>query len=79
MNNGYGKYILINHGNGLKSLYSHLSEISVSEGAAVVLGQAIGTVGNSGKSTGPHLHFEMIKHGERVDPELYTDFGQLKK
>ncbi len=58
-NGGYGKYIVINHGNGTQTLYAHLSETIVGSGWHVVQGQVIGYVGNTGKSTGSHLHFEI--------------------
>ncbi len=58
-NGGYGNYIVIEHGNGTQTLYSHLLSNSVFEGYHVVKGQVIGYVGSTGKSTGPHLHFEV--------------------
>lgn len=58
-NGGYGQYIVIRHGNGTQTLYAHLSENFVFAGARVVQGQVIGAVGNTGRSTGPHLHFEV--------------------
>ncbi len=58
-NGGYGKYVVINHGNGTQTLYAHMSEVIVGVGWHVVQGQVIGYVGNTGKSTGSHLHFEI--------------------
>lgn len=58
-NGGYGNYIVVSHPNGTQTLYAHLSKILVSEGAKVSQGQNIGAVGSTGKSTGPHLHFEV--------------------
>lgn len=58
-NGGYGNYIVVKHANGMQTLYAHLSSITVSVGAPVKQGQAIGSSGNTGKSTGPHLHFEV--------------------
>jgi LysM repeat protein len=58
-NGGYGNYIVIRHGNGTQTLYAHASAINVSSGDFVKQGNVIGAVGNSGKSTGPHLHFEI--------------------
>ena len=58
-NGGYGKYIVLSHGNGTQTVYAHLSATFISEGTRVTKGQVIGLVGNTGKSTGPHLHFEI--------------------
>lgn len=58
-NGGYGSYIVVSHPNGTQTLYSHLSRVSVSTGQRVEQGQTIGALGNTGKSTGPHLHFEI--------------------
>jgi murein DD-endopeptidase MepM/ murein hydrolase activator NlpD len=58
-NGGYGSYIVISHPNGTQTLYAHASKVSVSQGDVVVKGQVIGLVGNTGKSTGPHVHFEI--------------------
>lgn len=69
---GYGKYIKIRHSNGLVTTYSHLNSINVVSGQQVSRGQLIGRVGNTGYSTGPHLHFEVIKNGVRVNPLNYV-------
>lgn len=69
--NGYGNYIVINHGGGLVTLYGHLSSISVSVGQYVNAGDAIGRCGSSGRSTGPHLHFEVRVNGTAVNPAPY--------
>lgn len=58
-NGGYGKYVVVNHSNGTQTLYAHMSEVIVGSGWHVVQGQVIGYVGNTGKSTGSHLHFEI--------------------
>jgi len=72
-NTGYGNYIVINHGSGYISLYAHLSKITVTEGSYVQKGDIIGKSGNTGNSTGPHLHLEIIENGLLVDPEKYLD------
>jgi murein DD-endopeptidase MepM/ murein hydrolase activator NlpD len=58
-NGGYGQYVVISHDNGTQTLYAHMSSVSVSVGQRVFQGQVIGTLGNSGRSTGPHVHFEV--------------------
>lgn len=58
-NGGYGSYVVIEHSNGTQTLYAHLSKVSVAEGDTVTKGERIGSSGNTGRSTGPHLHFEV--------------------
>lgn len=70
-NFGYGKTIQIDHGFGIKSLYAHLNSFKVKRGQSVKRGDVIGTVGNSGMSTGPHLHYEVELRGENVNPAFY--------
>ena len=68
---GYGYTVIINHGGGVTTLYAHTSKLYVSEGQTVQPGEAIAAVGSTGLSTGPHLHFEVRKDGEPVDPIAY--------
>lgn len=70
-NGGYGNCVIIDHGNGLASLYGHMSEIGATLGQTVAAGQSIGKVGSTGNSTGPHLHFEVRQNGEKIDPYPY--------
>ena len=65
----YGNYIIITHYNGMKSIYAHLSRITAQRGQKINGGTLIGKVGTTGMSTGPHLHFELIKNGSSTDPE----------
>lgn len=69
---GYGNQILIKHIDGYETRYAHLNEIHVKEGDKVEKGQAIGTLGTTGLSTGPHLHYEVIKHGNPIDPLFFS-------
>lgn len=68
---GYGKMVEIDHGNGFKTKYAHMNAIYVQKGEEVVLGQAIGEVGNTGRSTGPHLHYEVLYDGVHMDPMVF--------
>ncbi len=68
-NGGWGNYVMIDHGNGMQTLYAHMSSRAVSVGQTVSAGQTIGYVGSTGMSTGPHLHFEMYINGSRIDPQ----------
>ncbi len=70
-NSSYGNYVVVSHGNGISSLYAHLSSMAVSAGTNVTQGQTVGYVGSTGWSTGPHLHFEIRVNGSAVDPMAY--------
>ena len=71
LNGGYGNLIELDHGNGMTTRYGHLSEIEVEVGEQVTRGQEIGKVGSTGRSTGPHLHYEVRIDGEAVNPRDY--------
>ena len=66
-----GRYVLVKHSNGLTTRYQHLSRSLVKEGQSVLRGQTIARSGNTGISTGPHLHFEVLKNGRAVNPLRY--------
>ena len=72
---GYGRMVEIDHGNGLSTRYGHMSEIHVKVGDAIKIGQVIGAVGSTGRSTGPHLHYETRIDGEAVDPQKFLRAG----
>ncbi len=72
---GYGRMVEIDHGNGLATRYGHLSEIGVKVGEPIKIGQVIGAVGSTGRSTGPHLHYETRIDGEAVDPQKFLRAG----
>lgn len=63
-----GKYVILDHGGGTKTRYGHLSSIDVAKGDSLAQGQSLGRVGSTGRSTGPHLHYEVFVNGKRVDP-----------
>ena len=75
-NGGYGRMVEIDHGNGLTTRYAHLSRILVREGDEVADGDIVGRVGTSGRSTGPHLHYEVRKDGVAVNPLKFISVGR---
>jgi murein DD-endopeptidase MepM/ murein hydrolase activator NlpD len=72
---GYGRMVEIDHGNGLSTRYGHLSQIVVKVGDPIKIGQVVGEVGSTGRSTGPHLHYETRIDGEAVDPQKFLRAG----
>jgi len=66
----YGNLVKIDHGNGFTTYYAHCSELLVQEGDQVTQGQTIALVGSTGRSTGPHCHFELLWQDELLDPQL---------
>ena len=72
---GYGKMVEVDHGNGFATRYGHMSEIEAKVGQAVKIGQILGRVGSTGRSTGPHLHYETRVSGEAVDPQKFLRAG----
>ena len=69
---GYGKLVEIDHGNGLRTRYGHNAELTVEVGDVVTKGQTIAVVGNTGRSTGAHVHYEVLKNGQQIDPLPYV-------
>jgi len=65
---GYGNHVIIDHGYGYQTLYGHMVKIKVRDGQHVMRGEVIGWIGSTGKSTGPHCHYEVIKNGQKIDP-----------
>jgi murein DD-endopeptidase MepM/ murein hydrolase activator NlpD len=76
LGNGYGNHVIINHGYGYETLYGHMFKIKVNNGARVKRGEIIGWVGSTGKSTGPHCHYEVHKNDRRLDP-VYFFYNDL--
>ena len=69
---GYGKCVIVKHSSILKTLYGHLSAIEVKEGQSVKTGEMIGRLGNTGRSTGPHIHYEIIYKNKKINPKDYV-------
>ncbi len=74
--NGYGNYVVINHSYGYETLYGHMVRVKARNGQTVKRGEVIGWVGSTGKSTGPHCHYEVHKNGQKIDP-IYFFYNDL--
>ena len=68
---GFGNCIILKHGNGFETLYGHLSKIMVTAGQQIDIGQQIGNIGSTGRSTGPHLHYEVRRNGQQINPKSF--------
>jgi murein DD-endopeptidase MepM/ murein hydrolase activator NlpD len=68
---GFGNCIILKHGNGFETLYGHLSKIVVHVGQQIEIGDQIGNIGSTGRSTGPHLHYEVHQNGQKINPESF--------
>ena len=76
-NGGYGNYLEIDHGNGYRTVYAHLKKFLVKKGQSIKRGQTIGLVGSTGRSTGPHLHYEILLHKKPVNPDKFMQVADL--
>ncbi|WP_052121535.1 M23 family metallopeptidase [Inquilinus limosus] len=76
---GYGNLVEIQHAEGLVTRYGHMDSIAVTEGQAVTAGTVLGTLGSTGDSTGPHVHYEVRRGGQPVDPMPFLEAGQALK
>jgi murein DD-endopeptidase MepM/ murein hydrolase activator NlpD len=74
--NGFGNHVIINHGYGYETLYGHMVRVKSREGQTVKRGEIIGYVGSTGKSSGPHCHYEVHKNGQKIDP-IYFFYNDL--
>ena len=75
-NNGYGNHVVVNHGYGYETLYGHMVRVKAKSGQSVKRGEVIGWVGSTGKSTGPHCHYEVHKNGQKINP-IYFFYNDL--
>ena len=78
-NGGHGNYVMIDHGNGYTTSFSHLQKFKVHRGDKIKRGQVIGLVGNTGRSTGPHLHYELALNGKTINPYKFMKLAKVKK
>lgn len=78
-NGGHGNYVMLDHGNGYTTSYSHMQKYLVQRGDRVKRGQVIGLVGSTGRSTGPHLHYEVALDGKTINPYNFMKFAKLEK
>jgi murein DD-endopeptidase MepM/ murein hydrolase activator NlpD len=74
--NGFGNHVIINHGYGYETVYGHMVRVKARAGQKVTRGEIIGWVGSTGKSTGPHCHYEVHKNGQKIDP-VYFFYNDL--
>lgn len=72
---GYGQHVVVDHGYGYETLYAHMSDIEVQAGDRVRRGDLVGALGSTGRSSGPHLHYEVHRNGQAVNPRYYLDLG----
>jgi len=72
---GFGNCIILKHGNGFETLYGHLSKILIKVGQQIDIGQPIGLIGSTGRSTGPHLHYEVHRYGQKINPESFLNLN----
>jgi murein DD-endopeptidase MepM/ murein hydrolase activator NlpD len=75
-NGGYGNMVEIDHGNGLSTRYGHMSQILVTVGQKISIGDIVGKVGSTGRSTGPHLHYEVRRNGSAINPAGFLTIGR---
>src|SRR5205814_1525873 len=75
----YGLTVVVEHPSGLRTRYAHLSSIAVHEGEQIGEGQDVGRAGQSGRATGPHVHIELIRNGQRLDPSAVLRPAEFKK
>lgn len=78
-NGGYGNFVMIDHGNGYTTSFAHMQKFLVRRGDRVKRGQVVGLVGNTGRSTGPHLHYEVALDGKTINPYSFMKIAKLKK